>query len=444
MTTPSRLSLVFILLSVLVHADANGNGGFSVHLIHRDFSPNSPYFNSLETHHDRVQTAIRRSISRTNGAFKRSSSSVASSPTNANQNGNITTTLNAIGGDYLMNISIGTPPRQLLVSTDTGSSIAWVQCKPCQDCYEQNEPVFDPRESSSYKSIHCLTPVCFELSESMSCENKLCKYDIGYGDKSSSIGHLAFETLTFDSTSGRPVKIPQFAIGCGHSNEGFKDAYSNGMVGLGTGTGKLSLISQLGAKIDSKFSYCLVDADIGSSNKFNFGSHAEITGKDVVSTPFITVEEGLYYLTLKAVSVNDNRIPFKSKYESDGQEGNIAIDSGTTLTLLPEEMYSDIESEVKKATNSDGFISSETGLLCFKADKNTKFPNITFHFTGADVKLTDENSFLSTPDGLCLNCRSAGDRHVLYGNLAQMDFLVEYDLKAKKISFKPTDCSKHK
>ncbi|RZC81103.1 hypothetical protein C5167_043673 [Papaver somniferum] len=438
MTTPSRFSLVFILLSVLVHADANG--GFSVHLIHRDFSPNSPYYNSLETHHDRVQTAIRRSISRTNGAVKKSSSSVASFPSNANQNGNITTTLNAIGGDYLMNISIGTPPRQLLVSTDTGSSITWVQCKPCQDCYEQNEPLFDPKESSSYKNIHCMTPVCFKLGKSMACENKLCKYDIGYGDKSSSTGHLAFETLTFDSTSGRPVKIPQFAVGCGHSNEGFKDVYSNGMVGLGTG--KLSLISQLGAKIDSKFSYCLVDADIGSS-KFNFGSPADITGKDVVSTPFITVEEGLYYLTLQAVSVNDKRIPFKSKEETDGQEGNIAIDSGTTLTLLPEEMYSDIVSEVKKATNSEGFISSETGLLCFKSDKNTKFPSITFHFMGADIKLQDGNSFLSTPDGVCLTCHSAGDGYVLYGNLAQMDFLVEYDLKDKKVSFKPTDCSKN-
>ncbi|KAI3835948.1 hypothetical protein MKW92_042398 [Papaver armeniacum] len=438
MTTPSRFSLVFILLSVLVHADANGNGGFSVHLIHRDFSPNSPYYNSLETHHDRVQTAIRRSISRTNGAFKKSSSSVASFPSNANQNGNITTTLNAIGGDYLMNISIGTPPRQLLVFTDTGSSITWVQCKPCEDCYEQNEPLFDPKASSSYKSIHCLTPVCFKLAESMSCENKLCKYDIGYGDKSSSEGHLAFETLTFDSTSDRPVKIPQFAVGCGHSNEGFKDVYSNGMVGLGTG--KLSLISQLGAKIDSKFSYCLVDADIGSS-KFNFGSHAEITGKDVVSTPFITVEEGFYYLTLKAVSVNDKKIPFKSKYESDGQEGNIAIDSGTTLTLLPEEMYSDIVSEVKNATNSEGFISSATGLLCFKDDKNTKYPNITFHFAGADIKLADENSFIGTHDGVCLNCGSAGDGHVLYGNVAQVDFLVEYDLKHKKVSFKQTDCT---
>ncbi|KAI3961870.1 hypothetical protein MKW98_022075 [Papaver atlanticum] len=233
-----------------------------------------------------------------------------------------------------MNISIGTPPSQLLLSTDTGSSITWVQCKPCEDFYEQNEPLFDPKESSSYNSVHCLTPVCFKLS----CENELSKYDIGYGD------------------NGRLVKISQFAIGSGHSNGVFKDVYSNGIVGLGTG--KLSLISQLGAKIDSKFSYCLVYVDIG-----------QVT-----------------------VSFNDKRIPFKSKYETNRQEGNIAIDSGTTMTFLPEEMYLDIISEVKKATNSEGFIN---------------------------------------------------DGHVLYGNLAQIDFLVEYDLKDKKFSFKPTNCSKN-
>ncbi|KAI3839975.1 hypothetical protein MKX03_020463, partial [Papaver bracteatum] len=122
-----------------------------------------------------------------------------------------------------MNISIEKPPREILVSTNTGSSITLVQCKPCEDCYEQN--------------------------------------------KSSPIGHLTFETLRFDLISGRPVKIPQFAIGCDNISEGFKDVYSNGIVGLGTN--KLSLTSQLGAKIDSKFSYCLVFADIGSS-KFKF------------------------------------------------------------------------------------------------------------------------------------------------------------------------------
>ncbi|KAI3961871.1 hypothetical protein MKW98_022076 [Papaver atlanticum] len=395
METKTHLTLVFIviLLSIFVHCDADGNVFFyTVHLIHRDFSPQSPYYNSLETHHYRVQTVIRRSISRTNGTFKRSSSSVAAAlPTNANHNNNITT-LNTVNGDYLMNISIGTPPRQLLVSIDTGSIIIWLQCKPCEDFYEQNEPLFDPKESSSYKSIHFLTPVCFKLN------------------KSSSIGHLAFETLTFDSTSGRSVKIPQFAIGCGHSNEGFKYVYSNSIVGLGTC--KISFISQLGAKIDSKFSYCLVYADIGLS-KFNFCSHAEIIGKDVISTPFITVEEGLYYLTLKAVSVNDKRISFKSKYETDGQEGNI-----------------DILSEVKKQ-------------LYFKDDKNNKYPSITFHFTGSDIKLTDENSYISTPDGVFLTFHSTGDGHVLYGNLAQMGFLVEYDLKDKKVSFKPTYCSKN-
>ncbi|MCL7032869.1 hypothetical protein MKW94_026224 [Papaver nudicaule] len=437
----THFSLVFILLvSVLVHGNANGNGGFSVQLIHRDFSPKSPYYDPLETHHDRVHKAIHRSINRNNGAFKKSS--VASFPANANRNGNITTTLTASSyGEYLMNISVGTPPRQLLAVADTGSDLTWIQCKPCEDCYEQNEPIFDPKGSSSYKSIHCLTPVCFKLS-ARSCENKLCGYDVGYGDNSSSTGHLAFETLTFDSTSGRPVKIPQFAIGCGHSNLGFMDAHSSGLVGLGTG--KLSLISQLAARIDSKFSYCLAHSAAGSS-KFNFGGHPETTGKDVYSTPFMTADDGAYYLTLEAVSVDDKRIPFKSMPTSTKEpEGNVAIDSGSTLTHLPEEMYSEILSEVKKAKKSEGFMSPTfPGMLCYKDDDNTRYPSITFHFTGADIKLPEENSFVGTQDGVCLNCLPAFDDIVVYGNVAQNNFLVEYDLKDSKVSFKPTDCSKH-
>ncbi|KAL6493914.1 hypothetical protein OROGR_031823 [Orobanche gracilis] len=41
---------------------------------------------------------------------------------------------------------------------------------------------------------------------------------------------------------------------------------------------------------------------------------------------------------------------------------------------------------------------------------------------------------------LCLAFAPAS-RYAIYGNLAQMDFLVGYDLEKRTVSFKPSVCS---
>jgi hypothetical protein len=46
---------------------------------------------------------------------------------------------------------------------DTGSDIVWLQCAPCENCYSQTDPVFDPKKSSSYAGISCLSPLCRRL-----------------------------------------------------------------------------------------------------------------------------------------------------------------------------------------------------------------------------------------------------------------------------------------
>jgi hypothetical protein len=47
--------------------------------------------------------------------------------------------------NYIVTIGQGTPARHFTVEFDTGSDLSWVQCKPCHDCYEQKNPLFDPQ-----------------------------------------------------------------------------------------------------------------------------------------------------------------------------------------------------------------------------------------------------------------------------------------------------------
>ncbi|KAI3834751.1 hypothetical protein MKX03_003478 [Papaver bracteatum] len=439
----SLLVVLFLSVSISVH----GNG-FSINLIHRD-SPDSPFYNPLDTFTDRFQKAVHRSMHRANYL---SSSALSAAGGHGNGNDTIRARVIANNGEFLLNISLGTPPRQVLAIMDTGSDLTWVQCKPCSQCYKQTTPIFDPKMSSTYTNVPCASRTC-ESFHDVTCQGKLCQYGVAYGDQSYSEGNLAFETLSFDSTSGRSVKLPRIAIGCGHNNAGTFSHHGTGIVGLGGGG--FSLVSQLGSRIESKFSYCLLPFDSSHSSKLNFGSHAEITGSGVVTTPLISsydeTKQTFHYLSLEGISVNENKVPFqststevnnKAHHQKQEVEGNIIIDSGTTLTLLPSSMYTEFESEMMKAIDAEPIQPPEGLSLCYADSQSLSLPNITVHFTDADLELEPRNAFALAADGVVCLLFVPTNSVPIYGNIAQINFLVEYDVEGKKVSFKKTDCTK--
>lgn len=208
------------------------NGGFSMDLIHRD-SPDSPFYDPLETPSHRISNALRRSISRVNH-FNPTSSFSPNQPRSE---------VVANRGEYLMKYSVGTPPFPVLGIADTGSDLIWLQCKPCTDCYKQIDPLFDPAKSKTYRNISCTARQCQSL-DGASCSSS-CKYSVAYGDNSYSKGDLAFDTLTLESTTSRrqAVSFRNIVVGCGLHNNGTFDKKGSGVVGLGGGAA--SLVSQL-------------------------------------------------------------------------------------------------------------------------------------------------------------------------------------------------------
>ncbi|CAI0432880.1 unnamed protein product [Linum tenue] len=266
--------------------------------------------------------------------------------------------LTANNGEYLVNISLGTPPFPIVAIADTGSDIIWTQCKPCTDCYKQDAPLFDPKSSSSYRTVSCSSNV----------------------------------------------------IGCGHDNAGTFSPKGSGIVGLGGGPA--SLVSQLGSSIGGKFSYCMVPyAAAKPTSLMNFGTNAVVSGNGVLSTPLISdpSQPTFYFLQLEAVSVGSKKIAFQGS--SIGGSGNIIIDSGTTLTLVPTDFFSQLSDAVEtqvtggtKTSDPEGFFS-----LCYD-----KVVCLAFY---------------------------ANDQLSIYGNVAQQNFLIGYDLPKQTLSFKPTDCT---
>ncbi|TYH92583.1 hypothetical protein ES332_A13G191800v1 [Gossypium tomentosum] len=375
-------------------------GGFSVELIHRD-SPKFPFFNQLETTSERTINALRRSIARLSRF----------TPTYISKTG-AQSDIRTNQGEYLMNISIGTPPFEILAIADTGSDLIWTQCHPCAHCYKQDAPLFDPKSSYTYRKLPCSSRQCQTFPDhSCSIEaNETCLYSISYGDKSFSNGDLAIDTITLGSSTGGPtVTLPKTIIGCGHNNEGSFSEKGSGIIGLGGGA--VSLISQMSSLISGKFSYCLVPFFWESGvSQINFGTNAAVSGSGVVSTPSIKKPpEVLYFLTLEAIST------FTQSWRHQ----------------WPARLIKRIDAPI------------ESLRLCYEAKRTDELrvPNITMHFRNADVKLSPLNTFLLVSEDISCFTFSSFQGLAIYGDLAQMNFLVGYDIENQVVSFKPTQCN---
>lgn len=272
-------------------------------------------------------------------------------------------------------------------------------------------------------------------------------YSYRYGDRSFTRGSLALETFTIASASSRPVPLQKIIFGCGHENGGTFDESGSGLIGLGGGP--LSFISQLNG---GKFSYCLVPTSAKSSvaSKISFGTAGIVSGNGAVSTPLVSKQpDTFYYLTLEGISVGEKRLSYKTSQSTKAiaaGEGNIIIDSGTTLTLLPPGFHDDVVSALEVAINAER-VSDPRGVLslCFrsKSDHDIDVPVIMAHFSGADVKLQALNTFARVEDDMVCFTMIPSDDVAIFGNLAQMNFQVGYDLEERTVSFKPADCSKH-
>ncbi|KAI3451584.1 hypothetical protein Pfo_008249 [Paulownia fortunei] len=291
-------------------------------------------------------------------------------------------------GEFLMDLSIGTPPLSYSAILDTGSDLTWTQC---QHCFKQPTPIFDPKNSSSYSTLPCSSNLCKALPMS-SCSDDNCDRGI-----------LATETFTFEN-----VSVPKVGFGCGFDNEGITEGA--GLVGLGRGP--MSLVSQLD---EPKFSFCLTSLDSNKTSTLLMGSRAGVNTGFNQNHPFDPIKIFLLW--------------------------GMIIDSGTRITLLEESAFDQVKIEFIRQIKLAPI--DEDLQLCFNLPSDVqsiKVPKFIFHFEGADLDLPPENYFITTDSGV--GCLAMGSFFgiSIFGNFQQQNTLVVYDLAKETISFLPTQC----
>ncbi|CAB4285640.1 unnamed protein product [Prunus armeniaca] len=219
--------------------------------------------------------------------------------------------------------------------------------------------------------------------------------------------------------------------------------------GLGGGPYHLFL-NQLGSLLGGrKFSYCLAPFHTDPSIECNitFRKGSEVLGEGVVSTPLVLQDNlPFYHVTVKGISVGGKFLPFDSSGKAS--KGNMYLDSGTPTTYISTDLYDRLVAELKKQipmkpVEDDPNFGTQ---LFYKSKTNLRGPILTVHFEGdADVRLTPTQTFIPPRDGVfCFAMTNDTSDGSIYGNFAQSNFLIGFDLETRMVSFKPSDCTKEK
>ncbi|CAD6203383.1 unnamed protein product [Miscanthus lutarioriparius] len=389
------------------------------------------------TRRELLQRMTRRSKARA-ARFLASSSSASAAVTPGQRNGSDPST------EYLVHLGIGTPPQPVQLTLDTGSDLTWTQCRPCTSCFHQALPYFDPSLSSTFQEL--------------SCGNETtCVYTYSYGDNSTTNGQLDAETFTFVAADGRTATaVPGLSFGCGHNNSGIFTSNETGIAGFGRGS--LSLPSQL--KVDN-FSYCFTDITGSAPSPVLLGLPANLyssAGGAVQTTPLIQSPKipSFYYLSLKGITVGSTRLPVPESafaLTNTGTGGTI-IDSGTSITTLPLQVYRLLraafvsQAKLPPAPAEASNATTDTDLICFvlpSSGDRPELPKLLFHFEGATLDLPRENYMFEMEDAgrsfTCLAINAGGDL-IIIGNYQQQNIHVLYDLVNNRLSFVPAQCER--
>ncbi|XP_040997493.1 protein ASPARTIC PROTEASE IN GUARD CELL 1-like [Juglans microcarpa x Juglans regia] len=338
-------------------------------------------------------------------------------------------------GEYFSRIGVGTPAKPFYMVLDTGSEINWLQCKPCADCYQQSDPIFDPTSSSSYKPLSCASPQCQAVGQG--CSAGKCLYQVSYDDGSNTTGNMVTETVSFGSSGS----VNNIALGCGHDNEGLFVAAA-GVLGLGGGS--LSFPYQIKA---SSFSYCLVDRDSSKSSTLEFNSAPPA---DSVTTTLLKNEklDTFYFIGLEGLNVGGKPLSIPASiFQTDASgNGGIIVDSGTVITRLQTQAYNALRDAFVKLTRN---LKSTSGVslfdTCYDLSSHTsvQVPTVSFRFSGGKLLSLPAKNYLIPMDSsgtYCLAFAPTSSSPSIIGNVQQQGIRVSYDLANSRVAFSPNKC----
>ncbi|GMI88405.1 hypothetical protein like AT3G20015 [Hibiscus trionum] len=418
-------------------------GKWELKLVHRD-KLSSNVSSTFHDHGRRFHERMKRDVKRVASLLRRL-------PGGGTHDGGAAYEVNDFGsgvvsgmaqgsGEYFVRIGVGSPPRSQYMVIDSGSDIVWVQCQPCNQCYRQSDPVFNPSESASFAGVSCGSSVCDRIENSGCNAGRSCRYEVSYGDGSYTKGTLALETLTFGRT-----EVKNVAIGCGHVNQGMFIGAA-GLLGLGGGS--MSLVAQLGGQTGGAFSYCLVSRGTDASGSLVFGRGAMPVGASWVPLLRNPRAPSFYYVGLTGLGVGGIRVPISEEIFRLNElgHGGVVMDTGTAVTRFPASAYNAFRNTFISQTSN---LPRAPGVSIFDTCYNlsgfvsVRVPTVSLYFWSGPTLTLPARNFLIPVDDMgtfCFAFAPSGSGLSIIGNIQQEGIQISFDGANGFVGFGPNVC----
>ncbi|KIX98376.1 uncharacterized protein Z520_05677 [Fonsecaea multimorphosa CBS 102226] len=232
--------------------------------------------------------------------------------------------------EYLVNVTVGTPPQHLGVTLDTGSSDLWVPASSAKLCQKGQCDLgdFNPSSSSTYKII------------------EQGGFNITYAQQGDSdAGDWSSDTIT---VGGSPsIKNQQLGVATelfdqhGVMGIGFDTNEANNDSPNGVYPSVMDNLKSSGIINRKAFSLYLNDLEANTGAVIFGGIDTTKYSGDLVALPLQPGPEGIvseYYVALTSVSFTDSTGQ-TTQLSPQGYAQATLLDSGTTNTLLTNDVF---------------------------------------------------------------------------------------------------------
>ncbi|XP_071434749.1 embryonic pepsinogen-like [Pithys albifrons albifrons] len=228
--------------------------------------------------------------------------------------------LNALDVEYYGTISIGTPPQDFSVVFDTGSSNLWVPSVSCPSLACQTHQMFDPAQSSTYKST----------GQSLSIHYGTGEMEGIVGSDTVTVASLVDTNQLFGLSTTEPGQFFVHVKFDGILGLGYPNLAADGITPVFDNMVNESLVQE------NLFSVYLSREETGSVVIFGGIDESYFTG----SISWISVSyQGYWQITMDSIIVNSQEVACHGGCQA-------IIDTGTSLVAGPPSGISNIQRAV--------------------------------------------------------------------------------------------------
>ncbi|EAW08588.1 pepsin-like aspartic protease [Aspergillus clavatus NRRL 1] len=332
---------------------------------------------------------------------------------------------------YSCNVTLGTPGQSLRLVLDTGSSDLWCNAAnstlcstPGNDCNVSGS--YDPLSSSTY---------AFVSSD----------FNISYADGSGAAGDYVTDVFQMGTAK---VKNLQFGIG-------YSSSSPEGVLGIGYPSNEVQ-VGRFGKDAYANLPQAMVEQGLIKSNAYSLwlndldastgsilfgGVNTEKYVGDLQSLPIQRVNGGYSEFVIALTGIALESESRHSVYSSDALPAAVLLDSGSSLTYLPDPVVESLYNDLKISYEP----SSGVGYLpCHMAGNNI---NITYTFSRPSITVPIDELVLDAGDlrfrdgarACIFGIVPAGDSTAVLGDTFLRSAYVVYDLANNEISIANTN-----